>query len=320
MGTLDHRQSGRLVTLEPEHLIGRGHRAQLRLRHGWVSTTHAVLSWTSSGWRVRDLASRNGTWVNGRRIEAGQPVPLTEGDELAFGRPSEAWLLRCALPPGVFARALIMDEPRTGSGEDRGGGEHGEAGQVRLLRDGLLALPDHDDPVWVVHRAGDLWVAEGVDEVLTVQDGDVLPAGGRSWRLSLPGEGAWSTRASPEEGLAMRFRVSLDEEHVDVEVEVGGTRHELPPRAHHHLLLHLARQRLADADQPAIPREEQGWIAQDDLVHGLRTSFAALYQHIHRARRELAALGVEDAPRLVERRRLAGQIRIGLDRIHVRRG
>jgi len=48
-----------------------------------VSVHHAVFSWTGGEWVVRDRGSRNGTFVNGQRVEGERVV--TAGDRVAFG-------------------------------------------------------------------------------------------------------------------------------------------------------------------------------------------------------------------------------------------
>jgi hypothetical protein len=48
-----------------------------------VSRVHAVLELIASRWCVRDLASRNGTFVNGERIWTERP--LRNGDEIRVG-------------------------------------------------------------------------------------------------------------------------------------------------------------------------------------------------------------------------------------------
>ena len=48
-----------------------------------MSRLHAVLEAYSSGWSIRDVGSRNGTFVNGQRI-AGE-VRLSHGDEARIG-------------------------------------------------------------------------------------------------------------------------------------------------------------------------------------------------------------------------------------------
>ena len=67
---------GRGVTL------GRHERCELRLPASShrVSRQHARFDRRPDGWRVADLGSRWGTFVNGVALEAGREVPLREGD------------------------------------------------------------------------------------------------------------------------------------------------------------------------------------------------------------------------------------------------
>ncbi len=51
---------------------------------GTVSRLHAILENYGSGWTVRDLGSRNGTYVNGDRLVAERA--LHPGDELRIGK------------------------------------------------------------------------------------------------------------------------------------------------------------------------------------------------------------------------------------------
>ncbi|MFW6052097.1 MAG: FHA domain-containing protein [Myxococcota bacterium] len=66
-----------------EITLGRSEGNTIRLTERNVSRRHAVLRKTESGYRVEDLDSYNGTFVNGRRIEG--PTDLTSGDELRIG-------------------------------------------------------------------------------------------------------------------------------------------------------------------------------------------------------------------------------------------
>ncbi len=52
-----------------------------------VSARHAELLHASGGWGIRDLGSRNGTFVNGARLVPGEAGahPLEDGDRITFG-------------------------------------------------------------------------------------------------------------------------------------------------------------------------------------------------------------------------------------------
>lgn len=62
--------------------VGRADDNDLVLPDPEVSRRHARLEPAGSGWRVVDLGSRNGTWLNGERID---DAIIAAGDEVAFG-------------------------------------------------------------------------------------------------------------------------------------------------------------------------------------------------------------------------------------------
>ena len=63
--------------------IGRGGDADIRLPNVTVSTRHALIDAVDDGLAAEDLDSRNGTFVNGRRINSC--FPIAAGDLLQFG-------------------------------------------------------------------------------------------------------------------------------------------------------------------------------------------------------------------------------------------
>jgi len=55
--------------------IGRNHEGELVVLASSVSREHAELKKTDAGWTVRDLGSRNGTFVDGARVQGRVPLP-----------------------------------------------------------------------------------------------------------------------------------------------------------------------------------------------------------------------------------------------------
>lgn len=51
-----------------------------------VSRIHAQIEATEDGMRIRDLNSRNGTCINGKKLLPNEAEPLQEGDTVSFGR------------------------------------------------------------------------------------------------------------------------------------------------------------------------------------------------------------------------------------------
>lgn len=95
--TLVIMNSGRRISLDisDDLLIGRKDNARgifpdvdLGLYGGFdagVSRRHAILTCAGGVYSVEDLASANGTFVNGQPVTAAAPVRLRNGDELKCG-------------------------------------------------------------------------------------------------------------------------------------------------------------------------------------------------------------------------------------------
>ena len=113
------------------------------------------------------------------------------------------------------------------------------------------------------------------------------------------------------------FRVSQDEEYVELQLRRGAQTVELGARSHHYLLLLLARQRLKDAAAAEGPDTGQGWLHTEELMAMLAVPETHLNVQIFRARKQFlkAGCGSELVP--VERRPGAGLLRIGTDRLAI---
>ncbi len=74
----------REYTLRPGvQVIGRDADADVRIDALSVSRQHARLTWQGAGATIEDLGSKNGTWVNGARVERARR--LADGDEVRLG-------------------------------------------------------------------------------------------------------------------------------------------------------------------------------------------------------------------------------------------
>jgi len=268
-----------ILPLRSPHLVGRDPACLLCVDDPSVSAQHASLRWTGDRWVVRDLLSRNGTFVAGQRIARGDSAPLPAGGTVQFASGPEYTLAQDG-PPVPFALA------------DDGGVLLGRADHLDL----------GDDAVVYLSREG-TWTLEHREQVWLVEDGH------RHGQhvLRLPVQLAPTADATPKpslEELILHFRVRRDEERVEITVELpGGVRHDLGGRSHHYTVLTLARIR---RDDPP------GWLATEELARRLRIEANLLYTHIHRARKQVLGLDVVGAAEIVERR--GEQIRLGTNR------
>ena len=71
-----------VVISELPSVIGRSSEADVCIKDAWASRVHCAIDRDRQVLVVRDLDSRNGTFVNGRRIEVAQ---LRPGDRLTVG-------------------------------------------------------------------------------------------------------------------------------------------------------------------------------------------------------------------------------------------
>ncbi len=66
---------GSPLALAEKSTIGRNHEGQVVVLAASVSREHAELKKTDAGWTVRDLGSRNGTFIDGAKVQGRMTVP-----------------------------------------------------------------------------------------------------------------------------------------------------------------------------------------------------------------------------------------------------
>jgi DNA-binding NtrC family response regulator/pSer/pThr/pTyr-binding forkhead associated (FHA) protein len=76
-------KQGLRIPMAGRLLLGRSPSADVQLVDGKVSREHCRIDATGARAMIEDLASQNGTYVNGEAI--ARPTPLAEGDEIALG-------------------------------------------------------------------------------------------------------------------------------------------------------------------------------------------------------------------------------------------
>lgn len=96
-------------------LIGRAADCALRAGSEAISRHHCAITRSEKGWTVRDLGSRNGTYVNAQRI--GEGVLLAIGDELSVGplqfrvAPAAAKEAAATSPPPALEKTTHKQPP-----------------------------------------------------------------------------------------------------------------------------------------------------------------------------------------------------------------
>lgn len=298
MGRLQQYPAGESWMLTQRCILGRSRVCGVRLAELDVSGEHASLRWTGAAWELQDLHSRNGSFVDGRRLAAGERVALTAGAVLGLGR-AESLVLVDAAGPEAFAAPLGAGAPVVAQG-------------------GIVALPGPTAPQLMIFAGPGGWMLERAGEAVAVADGEIVRLDGEAWQLHLPvqlPQTQDSGAAPPElDGITLRFHVSRDEEYIELVALHGTHVIDLKARSYHYTLLTLARARLRDA---ALASEQRGWVQQSELLAMLRVDAGNLHLDIYRLRRQLGEAGIRDAARIVERRAGTRQLRIGVARLEI---
>lgn len=74
-----------LDVLQPVVTVGKGRQSDVLIDDDSVSTSHATLEYERGTWRITDLGSANGTFVEGVRLAPDVPTPLAYGSTVRFG-------------------------------------------------------------------------------------------------------------------------------------------------------------------------------------------------------------------------------------------
>lgn len=300
MATLYWKTAKKRIALRGRSLFGRHPECYVRVDSPKVSSEHASLHWVNGVWELRDLGSRNGTYVDNRRLAPGDRAVMKKGATFSLSRSAAVFEMVDAAPPAATAT-------------------HKESGKVYVADSGMLALPNEQNPqVTIFSTSDDVWQIEMESQVRSVVNQEAIKLGDATYIIEVPTAHPETLQSGASgvllESIRLHFAVAPDEEQVDVTVLMGGQSKRLVPRAYHYMLLTLARARLADAHAPASMR---GWLGRDDLCNKLDMDLNRMNVEIHRVRKQLAALGVQGAAKLVERRPGTHEIRLGVADIEV---
>jgi hypothetical protein len=302
MATLRHLGTGAEAAVRRSSLVGRAPHAHVKLSAAGASNEHASLRWLGTEWILRDLNSRNGTRVNDQLL-GGREWSLVRNDIIVFGDPAESWHWVEGTPPPLRA----IDEN----------------GRVQESEGKLLTISDERGPQASIYLVEGHWELDHDGITRPVGKDEVVTVGGRRYALELYDQSSALDRTlgiDPGRRISearIDFRVSQDEESVELSLALGGTVCAIPSRAANYMLLCLARLRQAD-HEAGLPDAESGWIYTNELAERLGESPEKVNVDIHRIRHALEKLRFcDDVENIVERRRSSGQLRLGIGKITV---
>ncbi|REJ92925.1 MAG: FHA domain-containing protein [Planctomycetota bacterium] len=174
----------RIKVSGPEVLIGRDEKAGIRIGSDDVSRQHCLLTPTDEGVAVRDLDSRNGTFVDGVPIPHTEDALLTPGSTLSVG-------------PMTFQLAT------TETARPKRGG--------KAAADG--ALSDDDISAWLTE--GDTSDAMQAADTTIIKGRSALSTAAAPIKPALKRE--FKSVAEEAEDIIRRYRESLGEDSADAD-------------------------------------------------------------------------------------------------------
>ncbi len=314
MGAIRRVDSGVDFVLSSMTRVGRSPDNELVLDDPLVSQLHAVVRWVVPGkWEVRDLGSRNGTYLSGVRLSPGERHDLRPGALISFGNGTTPWQVEDITRPYPEVRDLATGIREIGT-------EH------------WLTIHGADgSSADILEERPGKWQIEVAGLVTDVANDQILAVGGSRFKLALPLPVPETEQRSdsielgefsfwPLRDTSLTFFVSSDFESVGLKV-VSTTKVWETHKAYNRALLALAEARLRDQQAGRLHADDQGWLYGDELCTlADYDGISRLNVEIHRARSDFARQGVPGAPAIVQRRRGSGQVRIGTDRVEVVKG
>ncbi len=203
-------QAGREVIIPvAEFLIGRGEECHLRPRSDAISRRHCVIAVNEGEVVLRDLGSKNGTYVNGQRVEG--TCVLQPGDHLLVGPLQFELVVDHTL--GGVKRPAPRDVKEVAARTAASTGESEELDVARWLEEGedtdvshAVATPEtrqfriddtahgmnmetHVDGKPEDDQPEENAAAEDLTDETTAEDGDEdSKHAGRHWKKPMPGK------------------------------------------------------------------------------------------------------------------------------------
>lgn len=105
----------------PAATVGKSKQNDVVIDDDSVSTRHARLDLEVDGWTITDLASANGTYLDGARLSPNVPTPLAAGTSVRFGAVQTTFTPAPDVDPAAAREGFTAPPPRTRVADRRTG-------------------------------------------------------------------------------------------------------------------------------------------------------------------------------------------------------
>jgi hypothetical protein len=158
-----------------------------------------------------------------------------------------------------------------------------------------VAIPSAEKPFAVMSKSRyGYWIYESPEKTHELKSGDIVGDRDNQWQFIDWNffehiDSSQATPAKKAEHVSFSFKVSQDEEHVSLSIQIGERKILLGERSHHYLLLLLARKKLEDK-MKGVTWGEQGWVLTSEFKKMLGLSEHHINIQIYRIRKQLSKL------------------------------
>ncbi len=314
MALLKNLDSNEFIYLFAYHSFGRLiYSVNTLMPRPEISKIHAVMEWDGTLWYIRDI-SKNGTWLNQKKLIPTKNHQLNNGDTIAFGSLTGISMqVKNVDPPQDFLEPALKTNSNL---------------SPIPLTDYML-LPNEKTPEIIIFydKIKMKWCYEDITSedhiVRTLSEETPIYFSKSQWyfrnnRIQESTQNLDSTLISIEQ-LIFEFSVSQDEENVELSFFLFERQFSLKLRTHHYLTLLLARYRANDIKK-CLDKSSQGWVYTEQLAGDLGIEISHLNIQIHRARKQFidVAENVTNSLNIIERR--PGEIRFGGTQLKIIKG
>lgn len=310
MARLVNLKTGEYCYLKAYHTFGRKSTGiDTRVPAAEVSNIHAAIVWQADHWFIKDL-SRNGTWVSGVKLKKLINTQLKKGQQMYFASPDHCWLIEDISPP--ISLLYQCEKP-----------------QNFITLEPYTLLPNEEEPECAlsINKGLSTWSLFDINDAThehepskKVELGDIVSFSNKQWQLFLPDD-AMATKdlhdkSYPLNQFQLTFKVSMDEEHIELLASRDDEKFSFENKTHHYLLLHLARKMIKDFHSGLSP-EDCGWLDNSLLSRELGLDNTHINILIFRIRKHFSKtlVAASNPENIIERR--SGSTRISKYAEHI---